>query len=257
MQKSFSISVAEGAFHVHQWGHGTNVVVALHGFRQTGQAFARLAAHLPADTVLYAPDLPYHGKTVFRAPFYHPETLEDLIGQLLDRTGTQSLHLVGFSMGCHLAVGLALRTPWPFHQLTLMAPDTPITKWGWVSFRSPLCLRVRLYRFFESGANYSGWMDALQRWRIIDSFTSVFLKRTLRTSDQRLQLFGSWRSRSFFPFSFKKLRAVPLFLRVILGEQDPLIPTERLKKRLKGVAVIMVSGGHEVVADPVVFQEYS
>ncbi len=247
MAESYPIAISRGTFQIHEWGRGTSVVVALHGFRQNGQAFAKMATALPAGTTLFAPDLPYHGATQWSGPEYRPEDMELLIRALLQRKGAHSLHLIGFSYGGLLAASLAIRGELPIDQLTLLAPDSPKTKWGGFTFGVPYRWRLSIERLFDRVGGRMWWADRLFRYKIIDRFTLTFLNRNLADARRRRQLFGTWRARAHFPFSFRKVRDLPMPVRIILGEKDSLIPAKKLIKKFRGLGVEVVEGGHDLL----------
>ncbi len=251
MAESFQISVPKGTFQVHEWGQGPSVVVALHGFRQNSQAFAKMATTLPAGSTLFAPDLPYHGGTQWHAPEYRPEDLELLITALLRRKQAKHLHMVGFSLGGQLATGLSIRNRLPIERLTLLAPDTPKTTWGWFTFGMPYRWRLTTERLFDRVGGRMWWADRLFRYKIIDRFTLTFLNRNLADARRRKNLFGTWRARAHFPFSFQKVRDLPIPVRVILGEKDTLVPAKKLKKKFRGLDVEVVEGGHDLLRSTV------
>lgn len=251
MAESFQISVTQGIFQVHKWGQGPKVLVALHGFRQNGQAFAKMAATLPAGTRLLAPDLPYHGATRWSGQEYYPEDLELLIRELLRREEVHTLHLLGFSYGGLLAASLAIRSELPIDRLTLLAPDSPKTKWGRFTFGVPYRWRLSIERLFDEVGGRMWWADRLFRYKIIDRFTLTFLNRNLADARRRRQLFGTWRARAHFPFSFRAVRNLSIPVRVILGEKDSLIPARPLVKKFRGLDVEVLEGGHDLLRSAV------
>jgi len=247
MAESFNIAISRGTFQVHKWGRGPKVAVALHGFRQNGQAFAKMVVTLPPNTTLFAPDLPYHGATHWQAPEYGPEDLEILIRALLQRKEAEDLHLIGFSFGGLLAASLTIRSQLPINQLTLLAPDSPKTKWGRFTFGVPYRWRLIMERLFDRVGGRMWWADRLFRYKIIDRFTLSFLNRNLADTRRRRQLFGTWRARAKFPFSFRAIRELSIPVRVILGKEDSLIPAKPLAKKLRGLDVEVVEGGHDLL----------
>lgn len=247
MAESFQISISQGIFQVHKWGRGPKVLVALHGFRQNGQAFAKMATTLSAESTLYAPDLPYHGATHWPVPEFGPEDLEAMIGEILKRKQAHHLHLIGFSFGGLLAAGLAIRGLVPIAQLTLLAPDSPKTKWGRFTFGMPYRWRLTIERLFDRVGGRMWWGDRLYRYKIINRLTLTFLNRNLADARRRRQLFGTWRARANFPFSFRKVRDLSIPVRIILGEKDPLIPAKSLTKKFRGLDVEVVDGGHDLL----------
>lgn len=243
--------VEQGAhrWHVNQWGRGPHLIVAWHGFRQNGRAFAKIGMHLPEGYSLCAPDLPFHGKTDWQAPDYQPEDLWALTATLMHRFEANMFTLAGFSLGAQLSVGMALIRPQSIREIWLIAPDTPLTKWGWFTYHVPHSWRCSLQRIFSRPGRLLHWADRLYRLRLIDRFTLTFLHRNMANSADRQQLFGTWRARATFPFSFRQLRRVPIPVTVYLGRRDPLVPYRRISRRLRAdISVKILDIGHEIPA---------
>lgn len=98
----------------------TAPVLCVHGFAGLGSNWAALRASLQrAGLKSIAPDLPGHGR--------NPEDASD-IGSLVDwlhehlMQQPEPMHLVGHSLGAHVAAQAALRDPSRVARLTLIAP---------------------------------------------------------------------------------------------------------------------------------------
>ncbi|HWQ22989.1 MAG TPA: alpha/beta fold hydrolase [Gaiellaceae bacterium] len=106
------------ALHLHEWGEpGAPRVVCLHGVRNHGGHFARLAATLPERHVL-APDLIGHGYS----PWEPPWRIEAHCDAILEAVGHGPAALVGHSFGGRLAFELAARAPKLVPKLVLLDP---------------------------------------------------------------------------------------------------------------------------------------
>ena len=90
-------------------------IVLLHGFTQTGAAWAPVAARLRAEgREVLTPDLRGHGSAAEVRPVGLPEVLEDL-GAVVD-----GAVLAGYSMGGRLALAYALARPDRVRRLVLV-----------------------------------------------------------------------------------------------------------------------------------------
>lgn len=98
----------------------TAPVYCVHGFAGLGSNWAALRAGLQrAGLKTKAPDLPGHGRNPVEASDL--ETIVDwLAADLADQP--EPVHLVGHSLGAHVAVRAALRDPSRVVRLTLIAP---------------------------------------------------------------------------------------------------------------------------------------
>lgn len=103
---------------LHEWGDpGARRVVCLHGVRNHGRHFARLAEALPRFHVL-APDLLGHG----HSPWEPPWDISSHCDAIVETVGPEPAALVGHSFGGRLAFELAARAPKLVPRLVLLDP---------------------------------------------------------------------------------------------------------------------------------------
>lgn len=105
------IKVNQSTYFVQQTGAGAPFWVLLHGFMGSHQDFAKLQPIL-SGTVLSI-DLLGHGQT--QSPetksFSMTQQIQDLQLLLTKIIGTQSIHLIGYSMGGRIALGFSVTHP--------------------------------------------------------------------------------------------------------------------------------------------------
>jgi len=103
---------------LHEWGDaGAPRVVCLHGVRNHGRHFARLAERLPGYHVL-APDLLGHGHSSSEPPW----DIGTHCDAIVETVGDDPASLVGHSFGGRLAFELAARVPKLVPKLVLLDP---------------------------------------------------------------------------------------------------------------------------------------
>ena len=103
---------------LHDWGDaGAPRVVCLHGVRNHGRHFARLAERLPDHRIL-APDLLGHGFS----PWEPPWDIAAHCDAILETVGHEPASLVGHSFGGRVAFELAARAPGLVPKLVLLDP---------------------------------------------------------------------------------------------------------------------------------------
>jgi lipase len=108
--------------HVHSWGprEGPPVLI-VHGVRNTGARYRRLAEKGLPDARVLAPDLRGHGHSVKDPPWHADQHVEDLI-ETLDHLGISSVTVIGHSFGGLLATWLAAHSPERVEGLVLLDP---------------------------------------------------------------------------------------------------------------------------------------
>jgi lipase len=106
------------ALALHEWGDaGAPRVVCLHGVRNQGGHFARLAMRLPALHIL-APDLLGHGFSSYEPPW----GIAAHVDAIVQTVGAKPAMLIGHSFGGRLAFELAARAPKLVPSLVLLDP---------------------------------------------------------------------------------------------------------------------------------------
>jgi len=103
---------------LHEWGvAGAPRIVCLHGVRNQGGHFGRLAEWLAGFHVL-APDLIGHGSSSYEPPW----DIGAHVNAIVEAVGAKPAALVGHSFGGRLAFELAARSPKLVPKLVLLDP---------------------------------------------------------------------------------------------------------------------------------------
>jgi 2-hydroxy-6-oxonona-2,4-dienedioate hydrolase len=97
-------------------------VVLVHGFGISSSYFVRTAERLAPFFDVYAPDLPGHGKSDTPARPLHVEGFAESLRQWMEVMHIRRASIVGNSMGCQIAVELAVRYPDVVDRLVLIGP---------------------------------------------------------------------------------------------------------------------------------------
>lgn len=112
-------SVNGTSIYFRDTGGGGEPVVLLHGFPETGDAFAPVVADLGKRFRLIVPDMRGFGKSAPPATGYDTRTVATDIRDLLDRIGVDRVHLVGHDIGARVAFAFALQFPERLKTLTV------------------------------------------------------------------------------------------------------------------------------------------
>ncbi len=86
-------------------------LVLLHGFPETGDAFAPLAAALGSRYRLIVPDLRGAGASSVPSVGYEKRIVAADVGGLIDRLGIARAHVLGHDIGARVAVAFAVQYP--------------------------------------------------------------------------------------------------------------------------------------------------
>ena len=90
----------------------SDAILMLHGFSADKDVWARFARHFTEGHQVIIPDLAGHGETGYQPDWKYsiPAQSERLV-KLLDQLGVPRVHVIGNSMGGHLAAYFALHHP--------------------------------------------------------------------------------------------------------------------------------------------------
>lgn len=126
-------------------------VVLVHGLAVSSRYFVPLARRLVERRTVLAPDLPGYGRSATPNHPFGIDELADALREWLDLAGIESASLVANSMGCQIAVDLAVRAPERVRRMVLigptMDPSAPTIRaqwWGLIrdALREPIGLNV-------------------------------------------------------------------------------------------------------------------
>ncbi|MEW6583809.1 MAG: alpha/beta fold hydrolase [Actinomycetota bacterium] len=184
---------------VNRWGPADAApVLAIHGVRNIGARFRRVAQEaLPHRRVL-APDLRGHGASTWDPPWDAETHVADLL-ELLDREGVGAVDVVGHSFGGLLATRLAAAAPGRVASLTLLDPAVALDPAVCVeSALNDLEGRGRAASFADLDEARAAWLAMRPpegRWAV-DEDLAAFLERggdgRLRFRYSRLAAIAAW-----------------------------------------------------------------
>jgi pimeloyl-ACP methyl ester carboxylesterase len=97
-------------------------VVLVHGLAVSSRYFAPLIRELARTRTVVAPDLPGYGRSATPPRPLDIPQLADALDEWLELTGVAPAPLVANSLGCQVAVDLALRRPERVTRLVLLGP---------------------------------------------------------------------------------------------------------------------------------------
>ncbi|MBB4079926.1 pimeloyl-ACP methyl ester carboxylesterase [Lewinella aquimaris] len=226
-------SAPQDRLFVRQYGQGTALLIALHGFGRNGARMERLGTHLGDHFTTLAPDLPYHGKSEWYTDRYSTEELTALLQQLLDRYPDRPVYLLGHSLGGrYLSSCLAGLHHDKLCDLALVAPDGAGGRYtNWID-TLPATLVKPLARLSERPRAILRMSQWLSKRGLINRYSTEYLKYNLNDRPFRRRLAGTLRSVLKFPprpAAFERaLRDRNMSCTVFVGDKDPLLHHDRL-----------------------------
>lgn len=204
---------------------GPDPVILIHGLGVSSTYFIPTAERLASRFKVLAPDLPGHGRSAGKSFRPNVEDLAQFALGWMSAAGISRASIVGHSMGCQIAIEMALREPGRISRLVLAAP-TPDPHARTVA--DQFC-RLLVGTLYERAA-----------------LTLIVLKDYLRMGTRFIPEFYAmlcYRTETKLP-----LVTVPTI--VIRGENDPVVPqrwAERAATLLGNDRVLVIPGwGHAI-----------
>jgi pimeloyl-ACP methyl ester carboxylesterase len=117
--KTATVQVNGTSIYYRDVGRSDEVVVLLHGFPETGDAFVPVIGELSRHFRLIVPDLRGFGQSPPTPSGYDTPTVAADIGQLLERIAIDRAHIVGYDLGARVAFAFALEFPQRTKTLTV------------------------------------------------------------------------------------------------------------------------------------------
>lgn len=96
--------------HLRKTGSGLKTLIIIHGLYGSGDNWHSIAKNLNSDFTVYMPDLRNHGKSKHSIRHDYKAMVEDIL-ELIEEIGSESVYLVGHSMGGKVAMFLTAKYP--------------------------------------------------------------------------------------------------------------------------------------------------
>lgn len=258
MPAAFFIPVRKNKIHVYQYGNGHHLIIAFHGFGESGKSFARFEPLLGPGMTLYAPDLPLHGATAWKEKHMDVPDLEQMIRLLLERAGATSFSLIGYSMGGKIALSSLAAFIGQLRCLILAAPDG-LKPNPYYTFVTRNGLGKLLFRYVTAHpAAFQFLLRCGIRFSLMNESIYKFVKQHMQDEKIRKQVFDVWNCLQKLDPDMVKVSALirqhQLPVEMYFGRYDRIIPPKigDPYKALPSVQVKITEGGHQLITENVV-----
>lgn len=265
MSSSHFITSPKGEIHYRQWGSGPRLVIAFHGYANQGALFEPIALAMSKEVTFIALDLPFHGRTQWKAAEYTQSDVKHWISSLLALQEAATFEWMGFSLGARIILATCSDMGNTLAGIHLIAPDGIATYRTFYPKLVPIILRRQLYRII---AAYPGvclrLATRLHDWRMIDHFSLIYIEKQLRTSIQIDRLFKTWLSLPQFRVNRRSVRKFiiesQLPIHLCLGKHDKFVDSTYIQEWAAPIPHLkcqLFEQGHHLIKPPLgqYFQE--
>ena len=243
--------------HCLRMGKGSRLLIAFHGFGNDASLFAPLAALLQDQYTTISIDLPGHGLTRWKDPFFQKKDLMAIVQGIRNDFGTEKFSLLGFSLGGRVCLTIAELQPNWIEQMILLAPDG-LEHNFWYNMATRNLIGKSIFK--KVMQQPEGWLkrvDFLRKYKIIDESRFKFAKAHLTDEKIRHQLSYVWpvTSKLMVNTALVKwnLNKYKVDTQLFMGRHDRIFPPaqgERFVKKLKTAKLHILDSGHQLLAAP-------
>ncbi len=242
----------------YRYGRGKEVIIAFHGYNQTGADFAPIAEVLQHKYTFIAIDFFWHGKSEWQEPHDVTETdLRELVLAIIaqEQLLMKKITVCGFSMGARMARVLVQTIPESIERLILLSPPT-IEFNQLVNFTTGTLLGSLVFKYVAT--NHSMlvvWLQRLHRWKILNRSVYLYSSKNIGEKQRMTKVYKTWTAQRRLRTNLAQIARLAnkhkIELILIAGKNDALVPPYKMIKYVRNLfqkyKVFLVRKKHELV----------
>ena len=240
--------------HFIRFGKGEKLLIALPGFGDQAALFLALQEALTGDYTVYAIDLPFHGKTIWKKESFSKKDITGVFDLISKKEQKERFELMGFSFGGRIILASISKVIDRLDGIRLIAPDGIRTKGMFTALIVPVWLRRLLKRSMNNLDWLVGNLEVFHKIGWLGSYDLRFIRHNMATPELRQRIFNTWISLNEFIVNLNKVKEClsqyPVPVELYLGKYDKIIPMEageQLQKGLSNIRLNIVEDGHRMV----------
>ncbi|MBK9335170.1 MAG: alpha/beta hydrolase [Lewinellaceae bacterium] len=254
--QSFFLEHNGAKIHCLRFGHGPQLLVALHGFGDRARLFAVLENALAERYTIVAFDLPFHGQTEWPGRTFAKTDTLAIIHQIMQREGVERVSLMGYSFGARLVQAMLPDLLPRLDKLYLLAPDGIRTKGMSAAVRTPVWVRVLLFHLLKKPHWFLFLLKLGHSLHLVPPLILHFLSFNLTRPERFRRAFGCWFALDSFYLPRRRIKAVwresRLPVDIYFGTKDEMIHYKTVKKMVEGipnVRIFRMNAGHRLIGE--------
>lgn len=250
----FNLPLPEGEISVYSFGLGNKVMITLHGFDDRGMSFQKWESTYSDEYTLYAPDLPFHGKSTWHKSLMNQADVVNIVNAILQRIERTDYTLVGHSFGARLILCSMPDFECPPQQVVLLAP-------GGIGMYDKV-IPIWLQQLVEWSLKWPGWLRLAvktgSKLGLVSKFHERYAEAQLYPPKQRWRLFRVFNSAKYFPTNTSRIKhfwnSTSIACLVIVAQKDRMVSSPLIKtffSNISGVDVLEIIGSHDMINERV------
>jgi pimeloyl-ACP methyl ester carboxylesterase len=240
----------------HRIGTGSEVLVAFHGYGQTGEAYAYFEDVLGERFTIIAIDFFWHGSSEWHEPFdftdLHMKELLDGIARQ-ENLHAQRFSVLSFSMGARLARALVRNFAARIDYFILLSPPTfSFNRFLNFTTNNPIGLAAFKY-FANTPGALLNWVERLHKIKILNRSVYVFTSKFVGKQERIQKVFKTWLAQRKLTTNFSKFAKLldhhNIKVVLIVGKKDAITPPYQMIKyvrKLKNKRIFILQKKHEL-----------
>jgi len=239
-----------------EFGSGNTLLIAFHGYGQSGCIFKKFESALSAQYRVVSIDLPHQGKTQWNEnDELTIADLEDLVRSLMRHFNeSKDVSLMAFSIGGNYALGLAATCPDIVNEIWLLAADGLYTRRIFYFATKTVIGKRIFHHFIEHPKFIFSLMRLMLKTGQLDKKVYKFYRGNYDTLEKRRNVYKRWISAS--RMNYRSTRIIELAnqhqfrIHLLYGKFDKVIPLSRAKhfhKKVPSSSLTILEQGHDLI----------
>lgn len=257
------IKTSIATLHYQEYGTGSKIMLAFHGFGMRGTQFALMEPYLGKHYKIYSFDLFFHGDTLLHngsLPHIRKGITSALFAELIaafikeKELEGQQVALLSYSIGARFALALLQELPKLISRVYFVAPDGIEPNKLLVSAAENILVNRSFWKLVSSPKTVNFLLRTLRKTRYIDDSLERILLREFETQESRMACYNTITYLRKLSFDRERLARLmndhQIAVRMYFGKHDKLFPPsigERFKDLVPHANLHIFDEGHELV----------
>ena len=254
MQKIFKYQHSQISYHLY--GNGPNVLVAFHGYNQTGEEYHEFGKVLGHYFTIIAIDFFWHGKSKWlEERDFTDHDMKSILSGIAAAEGLSQkrFSVCSFSMGARLARALVRNFAHRIDDFIMLSPPTFAFN-RFLNFTTNNYFGLSIFKYFTYTPDaLRNWVERLYRFKLMNRSVYVFTSKFVGKQERIEKVFKTWYAQRKLRTNFKTfaqtLNNNGVRVILIVGKKDHITPPHQMIKfvrKLNNRRIFLLQKKHEL-----------
>jgi len=251
-----SINYKHSKVSYHRFGNGKEIMVAFHGFNQSGQSFSYFEEILEKRFTVIAIDFFWHGESVWKEEQdFSDADMCNIVWQIASREGFkhQKFSVCSFSMGARMARALVKNYAHQINYFIMLSPPTfAFNKFLNFTTNNPIGLAAFKY-FLNTPGSLQKCVGFLNKVKILNRSIYVFTSKFVGNQQRLEKVYNTWYSQRKLQTDFNEFAKLvnknQIKVILVVGKGDlitPPLPMIKYVRKMQNSSVFILQKKHEL-----------